>query len=295
MLGKFRSAFTPFLKRLVKYIPSSVPPSALTLLTIPFSILYLYYIIEGKFVIAIAMLIASAILDALDGALARFRGIASPQGALLDSTVDRINDVIYSVSLYFLGVPWIVVFLWGTGSILVSLTRAAAEAEGSKLEGYGIMERGDRIVALLILILIHIAEYKFTPVSFKYTSAFAAGLTALIWLTVFQRSLLSGSRLAAWVGLNLSIITFVVLTKGMANLLGFLGYTGALTHIYVALRGRSLGLNYPADMPDIALDSLMLLSFIYLAGTPSWIFAITRFIRYFNMLKKSTSQQARQT
>ncbi len=295
MLGKLRHKFSPLLKLLVKRIPSFVKPSMLTLLTIPFSLLYLYYVVKGELLLAIIMLLISAILDALDGSLARLRGVASPQGALLDSTVDRINDVIYSISLYFLGVPWTIVFLWGSGSILVSLTRAAAEVEGIKLEGYGLMERGDRILALLILILIHIAELRFEPVSFKYTTAFAAGLAALIWLTVIQRSLFSGSKLAAWIGLNLTIITFVLLTKGMDNLLGFLGYTGALTHVYVALRGKALGLEYPMDMIDISLDSLMLLSFIYLAGTPSWIFSISRFVRYLRELGRVNLPQAEQT
>ncbi len=295
MLGKLRYKFSPLLKQLARHIPSFISPSILTLSTIPFSLLYLYYIAKGEFLLAIAMLLISAILDVLDGAVARLRGIASPKGALLDSTVDRINDVIYSISLYFLGVPWTIIFLWGSGSILVSLTRAAAEVEGTKLEGYGIMERGDRIVALLVLILIHIAELRLEPVSFKYTTAFAAGLTALIWLTVIQRSLFSGSRLAAWIGLNLTIITFVLLTKGMSNLLGFLGYTGALTHVYVALRGKALGLDYPMDRVDIALDSLMLLSFIYLAGTPSWVFAILRFARYLRELDRASSPQAGRT
>ena len=295
MLGKLRHKFSPLLKRIARHVPSFITPSMLTLSTIPFSLLYLYYIAKGEFLLAIVMLILSAILDALDGSLARLRGLASPRGALLDSTVDRINDVIYSISLYFLGVPWTIVFLWGSGSILVSLTRAAAEVEGVKLEGYGIMERGDRVVAILILILIHMAELKLEPVSFKYTTAFAAGLTALIWLTVIQRSSFSGSKLAAWVGLNLTIITFVLLTKGMDNLLGFLGYTGALTHIYVALRGKTLGLDYPVDMVDIALDSLMLLSFIYLAGTPSWIFSISRFVRYLRELGRVNSQRGGQT
>ena len=274
----------PILTKLAKVLPSFISPSLLTLLTVPFSLAYLYYLSIGNYVLAIILLIVSALLDALDGALARLRGIASPRGALLDSSVDRINDVIYAFSLHYLGVPWPLVFLWGTGSILISLTRAAAEIERVKLEGFGLMERGDRVVALLLLILIHYAESKVTPVSFKYTNAFAAGLTALIWLTVFQRSLISGSRLAMWVGLNLSILTFVLLTKGMSQALGFFGYTGALTHIYIALRAKSLGLPYPLDQPDVILDSLMLLSFIYLMGTPSWIFAIIRLIRYLKKL-----------
>ncbi|MGH9103737.1 MAG: CDP-alcohol phosphatidyltransferase family protein [Acidimicrobiales bacterium] len=108
---------------------------------------------RGWLRIGLAMLVLSALPDLLDGAVARGGGQASPRGEFFDSVADRVSD-----SLVLGGVAW---YLAASGrpklsvlalsvlalSMLVSYERAKGEALGCSARG-GIMERGERIVAL---------------------------------------------------------------------------------------------------------------------------------------------------
>jgi archaetidylinositol phosphate synthase len=294
MITKLRSSVAPLLSRIAERMPSFITPSLLTLLSIPFSFAFLYFVWRQELGLAILTLIISGLLDALDGALARRRGVASRAGALLDASVDRLNDTVYGLSLYFLKVPWEVVYLWITSSLLVSIIRAASEIGGKPMEGKGIMERGDRVIALLLLLLIYSAENNLNLTTFKYTTALAVAVTALIWITVIQR-LLSSPPIGFWIGINLSMIIVVLLTKGYANAWGVIGLSGSLATLYVALKGKSLGLNYPLDVRDALIDAIMLLSFIYLNGVLSWLLYSLRLVKYFKELSKQQTSSTQGT
>ncbi|OPL10674.1 MAG: hypothetical protein AVO38_16420 [delta proteobacterium ML8_D] len=96
-------------------------------------------------------------LDAVDGLLAREQGQASPFGAFLDSTVDR-----YAEFFLFLGLlAYLMIDRQGglleaalvlsamTGSLLVSYTRARAEALGFSCK-VGVLTRFERIFILAV-------------------------------------------------------------------------------------------------------------------------------------------------
>ncbi len=104
---------------------------------------------------AVLLLGCGALLDAVDGALARKQGIVSDFGSFIDSTVDRVSD-----SLPFLALATHYgtqgqaegVFLSFTsliGSFGVSYTKAKAESLGVYGLG-GIFERTERWIVLLI-------------------------------------------------------------------------------------------------------------------------------------------------
>jgi CDP-diacylglycerol--glycerol-3-phosphate 3-phosphatidyltransferase len=101
---------------------------------------------------AVLLLVLTAVPDALDGAVAKATGTASPRGSFFDSVADRVSD-----ALLLGGVAW---FLAGDGghivllplallavSMLVSYQRAKAESLGFSAKG-GIMERAERLIAL---------------------------------------------------------------------------------------------------------------------------------------------------
>ncbi|MDP9020033.1 MAG: CDP-alcohol phosphatidyltransferase family protein [Actinomycetota bacterium] len=113
---------------------------------------------NGALRLGVLLLVASAVPDALDGAVAKASGTASPRGSFFDSVADRITD-----ALLLGGVAWylssatggrivILPFALLATSALVSYQRAKAESLGFEARG-GLMERAERIVALGIGLL----------------------------------------------------------------------------------------------------------------------------------------------
>ena len=107
----------------------------------------------------ILLLFASA-FDMLDGAVARATGKSSKFGGFLDSTLDR-----YSESIVYLGVLVYIVdtadaktgsiltLLATTGALLISYTRARAEAAGYHAS-VGLVARPERVILLAAGLLI---------------------------------------------------------------------------------------------------------------------------------------------
>ncbi len=107
----------------------------------------------GEFLLAgVVMLVASAV-DLLDGALARATGRASPFGAVLDSTLDRLSEaaVLAGLAFHFAqdGQQEEIALCFAAlvGSILVSYVRARAEANGLHLRE-GLFTRAERVLLL---------------------------------------------------------------------------------------------------------------------------------------------------
>ena len=89
--------------------------------------------------------------DVFDGRIARTRGIASPKGAFLDSSLDRFAEVgvFAGLAVYFHDRPLValMVALALGGSLLVSYTRARGESQGVVCK-VGIMQRAERLLLL---------------------------------------------------------------------------------------------------------------------------------------------------
>jgi archaetidylinositol phosphate synthase len=133
--------------------------------------------------VAVVLLLLSGYCDMLDGALARLCQKTTPFGGFLDSLLDRYADsaVYFGIMLGRLcTVPWGLAAL--IGSLLVSYSRARAEAAGIKMETIGLAERAERII---IIAAATIAEIFFAGI----IEAGIILLAILTNLTVLQRSL----------------------------------------------------------------------------------------------------------
>jgi CDP-diacylglycerol--glycerol-3-phosphate 3-phosphatidyltransferase len=137
-----------------------------------------YWVAAGTFVVG-------SLLDILDGALARAGGKATPFGAFLDSTTDRVGEgaMLAAIALVFSqhGEGWAVVVAVAAvvGSFLVSYTRAKAEALGLRGDvGFG--SRAERVV--MISLGLTFAPWGGLPWAI-------VALSATAWLTVVQRVL----------------------------------------------------------------------------------------------------------
>lgn len=107
----------------------------------------------GDLGLGLGLLIASAVPDLLDGALAKASGRATSRGAFFDSVADRVSDalVLGGVAWYlqsrYRGHAALLPFAVLGVSMLISYQRAKAESLGYQAKG-GLMERAERVIML---------------------------------------------------------------------------------------------------------------------------------------------------
>ena len=151
----------------------------------------------NKFFLLLApvLLLFSGFCDALDGVVARTYEQATVFGGFLDSVLDRYADAAVYVGIIVGGLwePAYWGFYWGMlaliGSLLVSYSRARAEASGIRMESIGLAERAERMLILIVASL--------TALFFQPTIVMTVALIVLAVLTnftVLQRSIYVYSR-----------------------------------------------------------------------------------------------------
>jgi CDP-diacylglycerol--glycerol-3-phosphate 3-phosphatidyltransferase len=162
---------------------SGITADHLTALGVIMAVAASVAIASGAMRVGVLLLAASTLPDALDGAVAKASGTATPRGSFFDSVADRLTD-----TLLLGGVAWYLSGLEGGriavlpfavlgASMLVSYQRAKAESLGFDARG-GLMERAERIILLGLGLLF---EWALIPV-----------LWVMLVLTVFT----AGQRFA---------------------------------------------------------------------------------------------------
>ncbi len=134
-------------------------------------------------IIAPIFFLLSGFCDALDGVVARLHGEITLFGGFLDSLLDRYADAFVLVAIIASG---LCDAFWGSvalvGSLLVSYTRARAEATGVTMETIGLAERAERMVILAISSFVAFFWLEALNWSIRL-------LAVLTNLTVLQRSI----------------------------------------------------------------------------------------------------------
>ena len=135
--------------------------------------------------LAALVFVVGSLLDILDGALARAGGKATPFGAFIDSTTDRVSE-----GFMLTAIAWVlarnhhpafvaVAMAAVAGSFLVTYTRARAEALGLRGD-VGIGSRAERVVVITAGLVL--APWGVLPWSLVL-------LACTAWITVGQRVL----------------------------------------------------------------------------------------------------------
>ena len=94
-------------------------------------------------------LVASGLFDTLDGCVAVLQDRTTRWGYVLDSAVDRVNDVIYLFAVVSVGAPVEVALACGFGFFFMEYVRArAGNAGGSEVGRITIAERPNRVIFL---------------------------------------------------------------------------------------------------------------------------------------------------
>jgi phosphatidylglycerophosphate synthase len=166
--------------------PNALTAGGVTLRALASGLVYFEYRHELLFFwLGAALFVIGSLLDILDGALARFSGKATPFGAFVDSTTDRISEgfMLGAIALVLLrdgselGIA--LTFAALAGSFLVSYTRARAEALGLRGD-VGIGSRAERVVVITAGLVL--APWLPLEVALGL-------LTVSAWVTVLQRIL----------------------------------------------------------------------------------------------------------
>jgi CDP-diacylglycerol--glycerol-3-phosphate 3-phosphatidyltransferase len=204
-LARAKQAYTDEARRLAaqsmaQLEDTKVTPDALTVSGVALCIagsvaVFFEYVGWGFYWLGAVLFVVGSVLDILDGALARSRGIGSPFGAFLDSTVDRVGEG------FMIGAIGLVLMrhdqMWGValafaaiaGSFLVSYARARAEALGLRGD-VGLGSRAERVVVITTGLVL-------APLHELILPATMALLATSAWITVVQRILFVRKQLTS--------------------------------------------------------------------------------------------------
>ena len=95
------------------------------------------------------VLVASGLFDNLDGCVAVLQDRTTAWGYVLDSAVDRVNDVVYLAAVVSVGAPLPLAIACGFGFFLLEYVRArAGNAGGDEVGRVTVGERPNRVIFL---------------------------------------------------------------------------------------------------------------------------------------------------
>ena len=158
MISKYGREFIAVpLSSIARWIESTgLTPNMLTLIGFALTAAVAAVLASGQLFLGGWLLIAAALFDTLDGAVARISGKTTRFGAFLDSVMDRYSEAVtlLAIAAYYLTqpepqLPVMLVFFAMAGSLMVSYARARAEGLGIECKE-GFFQRTERIVVLIV-------------------------------------------------------------------------------------------------------------------------------------------------
>jgi len=193
-----KSSFAEFAEKIsisIGIACSRVPisPNAWTVLSVVPALFGFYFLTQKQMWPAIVAFAVSAMLDAVDGGVARVTGAVTNLGAYLDGMVDRFVEALLLFGLMFYGVAdwmlpgymWVALLIF-FGAVMTSYARAYADhrkalAEEDVKKMPGFLERAER---LILVFLGMVAGVLYIPLWLTYAIALAVMLSVI---TVGQR------------------------------------------------------------------------------------------------------------
>jgi len=108
-------------------------------------------------VIGSILLLISGFFDLIDGSVARATNKSTARGSYIDSTYDKLAEIIVFIGIAVGGLANPVICLIAISmSMMVSYSRAKAESLGIDLKGIGLGERAERLLVIAVMGLIPI-------------------------------------------------------------------------------------------------------------------------------------------
>lgn len=173
-----------------RLIESRLTPNAISMVGLFGNLLAVAFILKGWWIPAGLAFVFGSVMDLLDGKYSRMSGKATLFGAFLDSSLDRIEEgfVLAAIAWQFAehgdSTAATAVVLAVTGSIMVSYTRARAEALGIECK-VGIASRAVRVV--IISVGLFLADLTISGTELWVLKAAIYVLTVMSLFTMLQR------------------------------------------------------------------------------------------------------------
>jgi len=185
--GKFRAPVDKAVKPLGNLLrKTGLTPDHLTVLGLLVGIGAAVAIGSGRLLLGALLVVLAALPDLLDGALAKASNTSSQRGAFFDSTIDRITDALLlgGIAWYFASTesPHMALLPYAVAAVssLISYQRAKAESLGIDAKG-GLMERAERIIALLIGLVFPVLLIPILWIMLALTSITAIQRFVKVW------------------------------------------------------------------------------------------------------------------
>jgi CDP-diacylglycerol--glycerol-3-phosphate 3-phosphatidyltransferase len=165
---------------------TGVTPNGVTALGFALNLVAAWLAADGRWLAAGVVMLLGSGLDLIDGALARATGRTTKFGAIFDAVLDRYSEaaVLLGLLIYFEARGGLVqtVLIAGalTGSVMVSLVRAKAEAMGIQMRE-GLFTRAERVVLTAAALIIG----HWLP----------SAVTVALWVLVVLTSITTAQRL----------------------------------------------------------------------------------------------------
>lgn len=165
-------------------------PNQWTIVSLVVAVIAAAFIVSGQYVLGAVFIVLSGFIDLIDGAVARYTGRVTKEGAYIDTVTDRYNELIYILPLAFLinVLPsfllpfsaWLLLYIFG--AMMTTYAKAAAKEKElgvAEIRG-GIVERAERVSIYAIGLLL-------APINILYLSYAIVILAILVNVSALQR------------------------------------------------------------------------------------------------------------
>jgi len=162
MLGKiFRKKISEIIYSVFLYIPSlnHVNPNLITSLSLMLSFAAFYFVVNKLYLFSLVFIMASSLMDMMDGAVARKADKKTLFGDYFDALIDRYREIIFYTGFALSGFS-LEAFFAMVGSLIISYAKART-ALTIKIEDYDWPAIGEMLDRLILLIIgISIAAFR---------------------------------------------------------------------------------------------------------------------------------------
>ena len=168
MLAESREKFKKieiFLGRI--FSKFGLSPNQFTILSLFFALISFYFLLKLNLGLALISYFLAAILDLIDGTVARFKKTETKKGAYLDTVCDRYVEGIILAGFLFLPLKDFIlpakiwVFLAFFGSMMTTYAKAAAKEKElvEKELKIGMFGRGERVILIFLALFLGILNF----------------------------------------------------------------------------------------------------------------------------------------